>query len=95
MSAETHGELPGPDDPAQILRVLPEHLRGQFLAEYGEAVAGARDPQRFAALYDLLRLWRLHAQALSEPGYADRQASAVTAGDGDVLLEEIIAGRTR
>lgn len=38
--------LPGddydPEDPVEILRVLPARYREQFLAEYGEAVAAQR-----------------------------------------------------
>ena len=64
-----------PDDPVEILRVLPSRFHGQFLAEYEAAVAGARRPEEYRRLHRLLRLWRLSAIALSDPGYeARRQA---------------------
>jgi len=87
-----YGE-PGPDDPAEILRVLPPEHHASFLAEYAAALESARRPEEYRALAALLRLWRLRATAYAEPGYADRLASA-RAGDshGDVPAEQLIAG---
>jgi hypothetical protein len=65
-----------PDDPVEILRVLPDGYHSQFLAEYEAAVDGARRPQEFRRLHDLLRLWRLRALAYSDPGYEQRLDSA-------------------
>ena len=64
-----------PDDPVEILRVLPGGYHGQFLAEYDAAVAGARRPEQYRELHHLLRLWRLRAVAYSDPGYAARLAA--------------------
>ena len=56
--------------------MLPEGYHAQFLAEYAAAVKGARRPEQFRQLQELLRLWRLRALAYSGPGYADRLAAA-------------------
>lgn len=48
----------------------------QFLAEYTAAVEGARRPEQFRQLQELLRLWRLRATAYSGPGYEERLAAA-------------------
>jgi len=61
-----------PDDPVEILRVLPTRFHGQFLAEYDAAVTGARRPEHYHELHHLLRLWRLRAAAYSNPGFATR-----------------------
>jgi hypothetical protein len=65
-----------PDDPVEILRILPEEYHAQFLADYEDAVRSARRPEQFRALQELLRLWRLRAVAYSSPGYGDRLAAA-------------------
>jgi Family of unknown function (DUF6247) len=62
-----------PDDPVEIRRVLPARFHEQFLAEYDAAVAGARRPEQYRHLHDLLRLWRLSAVAFSDPGYETRR----------------------
>lgn len=80
----------GPDDPVEILRVLPSRFHGQFLAEYDAAVAGARRPEGYGRL---LRLWRLSAVALSDPGYdARRQAveETVAAGRPGIPVAEVV-----
>lgn len=82
MSAEPIHE-PDPDDPIEILRVLPEQFHERFLAEYGAAVERARHPEQFRELHDLLRLWRLRALAYSDPGYEDRLATARDGGIHD------------
>src|SRR5215470_17556677 len=61
-----------PDDPVEILSILPSQFHGQFLAEYDTAVTGARRPERYRHLHHLLRLWRLRAAAYSDPGYEAR-----------------------
>jgi len=83
------------DEPVEILRVLPERFREQFLNEYAAAVEAARRPEGYRALHDLLRLWRLTAAAYSEPGFEARLASvreAVLVGslEGSVPIEEMI-----
>jgi len=84
---------PGPDDPDEILGVLPTEYHASFLAEYTAAVESARRPEQYRALTALLRLWRLRAVAYADPGYADRLAAA-RAGDtaGDVPLEQLVPG---
>jgi hypothetical protein len=84
-----------PDDPVEILRVLPERFREQFLNEYAAAAEAARRPEGYRALHDLLRLWRLTAFGYSEPGFEARLGSvreAVRAGslEGTVPIEEIV-----
>lgn len=86
---------PDPDDPVEILRVLPEQFHEQFLAEYAEAADAARQVQGFRALHDLLRLWRLTAIACTAPGYYDRLASvreSVSTGslEGSVPIEDAV-----
>ena len=65
-----------PDNTVEILAVLPEGSHAQFLAEYTAAVEGARRPEQFRQLLELLRLWRLRAVAYSGPGYEERLAAA-------------------
>ena len=64
-----------PDDPAEILRVLPREHHGQFLSEYQTALAVARDVEHYRDLHVLLRSWRLLAEAMSRPGFRTRQCS--------------------
>jgi hypothetical protein len=45
-----------PDDPVEILRVLPARFHEQFLAEHDAAVAGARRPEQYRELHRLSRL---------------------------------------
>jgi len=61
-----------PDDPVEILSILPSQFHEQFLAEYDTAVTGARRPEHYRQLHRLLRLWRLRAAAYSDPGYEAR-----------------------
>lgn len=50
---------PDPDDPVEILRVLPARFHDQFLREYCGAAAGAaRQVGGYRQLHDVLRLWR-------------------------------------
>ena len=85
---------PEPDDPVEILRVLPAEYHQQFLAEYEAAVDGARRPEQFRLLHDVLRLWRLRAIAYSDPGYSDRMNSA-RHGAGFSPAEQVIPGWPR
>jgi hypothetical protein len=45
-----------PDDPVEILRILPDGFHEQFLVEYDAAVASARRPEQYRELHHLLRL---------------------------------------
>lgn len=65
-----------PDDPVEIMRILPEEFHAQFQAEYAVAVEGARHPEQYHQLQGVLRLWRLRALAYSDTGYAGRLAAA-------------------
>lgn len=79
-----------PDDPMEIMRVLPDEYHAQFLAEYGAAVANARRPEQYRQLHHVLRLWRLRAAAYSDPDFEARLESA-RSGPGDrVPIEEIV-----
>ena len=71
MTAQSAHEY-DPDDPVEILHVLPGRFHEQFLAEYDAAVADARRPEHYRELHHLLRLWRLRADAYSDPGYEAR-----------------------
>ncbi len=87
----------GPDDPVEILHVLPARFHEQFLAEYEAAVEGARRPEQYRRLHDLLRLWRLRAAAYSDPGYETRLQAvrdAVQTGslEGAAPIEEVVPG---
>lgn len=87
------GPVPDPDDPAEILRVLPAEHHDQFLVEYTAAVENARRPEQYRELQQLLRLWRLRAVAYADPGYADRMAAARGArADDCVPAEQVIPG---
>lgn len=72
-----------PDDPVEILRILPREHHAQFRAEYEAAAQGARQVEGYRKLHTLLRLWRLRALAYSDPGYqSGRDAAARAARDG-------------
>jgi hypothetical protein len=89
---------PDPDDPVEILMVLPPSLHDQFLREYyGAAATAARQVGEYRQLHDVLRLWRLTAVAQSDPGFADRLAAvqeAVRSGsmERSVPIEEVVPG---
>jgi Family of unknown function (DUF6247) len=97
MSAQPVHE-PDPEDPVEILRVLPNRLHDQFLREYyGAAASAAREVGGYRHLHDVLRLWRLTAVAQSDPGFADRLAAvreAVRTGslEGSLPIEDAIPG---
>jgi hypothetical protein len=83
-----------PDDPVEILRVLPARYHRQFLAEYDKAAASARRPEQYRDLHHLLRLWRLRAVAYSDPEYETRlrdlQTAVRTGSRGGTPIEEIV-----
>jgi uncharacterized protein DUF6247 len=68
MSAQPIREA-DPDDPAEILRVLPERWHAQFAGEYHDALETAQDMRHWAELRALLHRWRLRAAAYSDPGF--------------------------
>jgi len=87
-----------PEDPVEILRVLPNRFHGQFLREYhAAAVLAARHIGGYRQLHDVLRMWRLTAVAQSDPGFAGRLTAvreAVQTGClvGSVPIEDIVPG---
>jgi hypothetical protein len=97
MSAEPVHEA-DPDDPVEILQVLPVRLHDQFLHEYYAAAAlAARQVGGYRQLHDVLRLWRLTAASQSDPGFADRLAAVSEAArtgslEGSVPIEEVVPG---
>jgi Family of unknown function (DUF6247) len=97
MSAQPVHE-PDPDDPVEILRVLPERFHDQFLAGYYEAASeAARQLGGYRQLHDLLRRWQMSAAAFSAPGFDERLQAvqeAVRTGslEGSVPIEEIVPG---
>src|ERR1035441_175976 len=89
MTAEPVDDV-DPDDPVEILRVLPARFHEQFLSEYGAAVAAARRPEQYRQLHQVLRL---SAAAFSDPGYETRRLAAGEAVRGGVRgtpIEEIV-----
>jgi hypothetical protein len=95
MGAEPVHET-DPDDPVEILRILPARFHDQFLREYYAAAAlAARQVGGYRQLHEVLRLWRLAAVAQSDSGFASRLAAvrdAVHSGslEGSVPIEEIV-----
>jgi hypothetical protein len=91
MSAQPVDPADGdPLDPQRILDELPGDERGFFLAQYREAVEGARDPAGWKQLARLLRRWRYHAEAVKDPGYAAALEAARGPVSGGMLLEDAV-----
>jgi len=65
------------DDPAAIFELLPPSHRGQFRAEYDQALDAAHDLDRFKQMRNLLRRWRLRAMAYARPGYEEAVQDAL------------------
>ena len=74
MSPEL-AEVGDPNDPAVILRDLPEQERAEFLCQYYAAVNAAHDPGGYRQLQGLLHAWRLTAIATSRVGYYEELAA--------------------
>ncbi len=95
MSAQPVHET-DPDDPVEILRVLPARFHDQFLREYYAAAAlAARQVGGYKQLHDVLRLWRLTAAAQSDPGFSDRLAAVreavrTSSTENSVPIEDIV-----
>jgi hypothetical protein len=79
-----------PDDPIEIMRVLPDEYHAQFLSEYDAAVASARRPEQYRLLHDVLRLWRLRAAAYSDPEFEGRLESARCGAGDRVPIEDVV-----
>lgn len=78
-------EQENPLDPERILRVLPDRERETFLAQYRQAVDGARDPAGWKHLQRFLRLWAGRAISANRPGFYAARAQAL-AGTGEGML---------
>ena len=74
MSAES-AEVEDPNDPAVIIRDLPEQERAEFLRQYHAAVDAAHGPASYRQLQRLLHAWRLTVIATSRPGYYEELAA--------------------
>ena len=80
-----------PDDPSEILRLLPAKWHEQFLTEYHSALDAAHEVWRFQQLRDLLQLWHLRAVAYSAPGFHEAmQAARDDRSDEFVPAEQVI-----
>ncbi|MFD2079231.1 hypothetical protein SAMN05421678_102499 [Actinopolymorpha cephalotaxi] len=91
MSAEPIHEVGY--DPAEILRVLPEEWHAQFLGEYHSALDAAHEIWRFKQLQELLRVWRLHAAAVSNPAFEQAErAVRENRRDEFVSMDEAFPG---
>jgi Family of unknown function (DUF6247) len=91
MAAELF-EAEDPNDPAVILRDLPEQERDQFLRQYHEAVDAAHDPAGYGRLQRFLHAWRLTVIATARAGYYE-ELGAVQAGTAHARpAEEVIPG---
>jgi hypothetical protein len=84
---------PDPDDPVEILRILPQEYHEYFWAEYRAASAATVNPERYRDLRSLLLWWRLRAEAYSAPGYEERLAAAFDDSvDASIPAEDVIPG---
>jgi hypothetical protein len=82
-----------PEDPSEILRVLPAKWHEQFLSEYHGALDAAHEVWRFQQLREVLHLWRLRAVAYSKPGFEQAmQAAREGRADEFVPAEQVIPG---
>ena len=79
-----------PDDPMEIMRVLPARYHGQFLADYDAAAASARRPGQYRELHQTLRLWRLRAVAYSDPGFEARLEAVRSAPGPGTPIEDVV-----
>jgi hypothetical protein len=83
-----------PDDPVEIVHVLPSRFHEQFLADYDAAAGSALRPEHYHELHATLRLWRLRAAAYSDPGYQARMQAvqdAIRVGRRDgTPVEELV-----
>ena len=82
-----------PEDPSEILRLLPAKWHEQFLTEYHGALDAAHEVWHFQQLRDVLHLWRLRAAAYSDPGFdSAMQATREGRTDEFVPAEQAIPG---
>jgi Family of unknown function (DUF6247) len=74
-----------PDDPAEILRILPSRWHVQFLGEYRAALDAAREVQRWPHLPVLLHRWSLRAAAYTDPQFEVAMEEARNARPEDLI----------
>jgi Family of unknown function (DUF6247) len=74
-----------PDDPAQILRLLPPRWHAQFLDEYRAALDAAREVQRWHHLPVMLHQWGLRAAAYADPQFEVAMQEARDARPEDLI----------
>jgi hypothetical protein len=79
-----------PDDPMEIMRVLPARYHEQFLADYDAAAASARRPDQYHELLQTLRLWRLRAAAYSDPGFEARLEEVRSGAGGGTPVQDVV-----
>jgi uncharacterized protein DUF6247 len=79
-----------PDDPVEIMRVLPARYHEQFLAEYDAVAASARHPEQYHHLHETLRLWRLRAVAYADPDFETRLEAARSGTSDGTPIEELV-----
>lgn len=58
-----------PEDPSEILKVLPAEYRDWFLADYRGALRAAYPGEGFLALQQMLRKWRLRAERYADQNH--------------------------
>lgn len=64
-----------PDDPFEILKVLPQQYHDEFLADYRHALRAAYPAEGFLALRRMLRQWRTRADWYADSGFQEKIAS--------------------
>ncbi|GAB7146038.1 DUF6247 family protein [Mycobacterium riyadhense] len=84
MTAESAYD-PDPDDPTQILALLPDRWHEQFLAEYRAGLDAAREVGQWPRLRTRLHRWRLRATAYADPGFDAAAQAARDARPEDLL----------
>jgi len=94
MSAQPADAVPDPLDPELIAAELPEDKRGFFLAQYRIEAEAAREPGGWKQLHRFLRLWRFHAEARKQPGYAEARDAALAGTGGGMSLEDVVRLRS-
>ena len=84
---------PDPEDPAEILALLPERWHAQFADEYRDALDAARDMQHWAELRAMLHRRHLRAVAYADPGFWAAAREARDAQPGELHSVPALANR--
>jgi Family of unknown function (DUF6247) len=83
QASQVEGERE-PDDPHEILKVLPAEYHEQFSSDYRDALRAAYPAEGYLALRRMLKRWQKAAEALSDQAYqaeAERSRQAAETGD--------------